>query len=178
LTLQAIAPQDRLTRAAGLLGSAEATTPPPGGDRQMANQELIAKGLEMRRILVGKVMAEKLDREVYTDPHMQKFSELFNELIFSQVWPRGGIDLKTRTLITMVSDVTAGAHEALALHVRFCRIHGWSEDEIIECMIHLTAYVGIPLVRKAILVASKTFQEMRDNNELPEKSVSEAAKAG
>ena len=133
----------------------------------MANEELIAKGMEMRRILVGKVMADKLDREVYTDPHMQKFSELFNELIFSQVWPRGVIDLKTRTLITMISDATAGAHDALALHVRFCRIHGWSEDEIIECFIHLTAYIGIPLVRKAILVASKTFQEMRDNGELP-----------
>jgi 4-carboxymuconolactone decarboxylase len=136
----------------------------------VANQELIAKGLEMRRVLVGKVMADKLDRDVYTDPHMQKFSELYNELFFAQVWPRGVIDLKTRTLITMISDVTAGAHEALALHVRFCRIHGWSEDEIVECMIHLTAYIGIPLVRKAILVASKTFREMRENGELPEQA--------
>lgn len=137
------------------------------GGNEVASPELIAKGLEMRRVLVGPAMADKLDREVYTDPHMQKFSELFNELIFAQVWPRGVIDLKTRTLITMISDVTAGAHDALALHVRFCRIHGWSEDEIIECLIHLTAYIGIPLVRKAILVASKTFQEITVNGELP-----------
>jgi alkylhydroperoxidase/carboxymuconolactone decarboxylase family protein YurZ len=143
----------------------------------VANQELIAKGLAMRRVLVGEAMADKLDRGVYTDPHMQKFSDLFNELIFAQVWTRGGIDLKTRTLVTMISDVTAGAHEALALHVRFCRIHGWSEDEIIECMIHLMAYVGIPLVRRAILVASKTFQEMRRNGELPEAGPGQAGQA-
>ena len=118
-------------------------------EKPKTKEELIAKGHEMRRFLVGDVMADKLDANVYTDPHMQKFGDMFNELV------------------TMISDVSTDAHDALGLHVRFCRIHGWSEDEIIEMLIHLTAYIGIPKIRKAILIASKTFQEMRDNNELP-----------
>ena len=136
-------------------------------EKPKTKEELIAKGHEMRRFLVGDVMADKLDANVYTDPHMQKFGDMFNELVFAQIWPRGVIDMKTRVLVTMISDVSTDAHDALGLHVRFCRIHGWSEDEIIEMLIHLTAYIGIPKIRKAILIASKTFQEMRDNNELP-----------
>ena len=127
----------------------------------MANDELRAKGRAMRRKLVGDAYADKLDKEVYTDPHMEKFAVLTQEWLFGDMWNRPGIDLKTRSLVTMVSDVSTGSTEALGLHIRFCRNHGWSEDEIIECMIHLTGYVGVPLVRKALIVARQAFAEMR-----------------
>lgn len=127
----------------------------------MANPELRAKGRAMRRKLVGDAYADKLDAEVYTDPHMEKFAELTQEWLFGQMWNRPGIDLKTRSYATMISDVATGSTEALGLHLRFCRIHGWSEDEIVESMIHLTAYVGVPLVRKALIVARQVFAEMR-----------------
>jgi alkylhydroperoxidase/carboxymuconolactone decarboxylase family protein YurZ len=115
----------------------------------------------MRRTLVGDTMADKLDREVYTDPHMEKFAELTQEILFAQMWTRPGLDLKTRSFATMISDVSTGSTEALGLHVRFCRIHGWSEDEIIEAMIHLVGYVGVPLVRKSLIVARGVFVDMR-----------------
>ncbi len=127
----------------------------------MANAELRAKGRAMRRKLVGEAYADKLDAEVYTDPHMEKFAELTQEWLFGDMWNRPGIDLKTRSYATMISDVATGSTEALGLHVRFCRIHGWSEDEIVESMIHLVGYVGVPLVRKALIVARQVFVEMR-----------------
>lgn len=133
----------------------------------MSNPDLRAKGRAMRRKLVGDVCADKLDREVYTDPHMEKFAELTQEWLFAQMWTRPGLDLKTRSLITMVSDVATGSFEALSLHVRFCRIHGWSEDEVIESMMHLVGYLGVPLTRKAIIVARQVFEEMRIGGELP-----------
>ena len=92
----------------------------------MSDSDLRAKGRAMRRTLVGDVCADKLDKEVYTDPHMEKFAELTQEWLFAQMWTRPGLDLKTRSLITMISDVSTGMSEALGLHVRFCRIHGWS----------------------------------------------------
>jgi 4-carboxymuconolactone decarboxylase len=127
----------------------------------MANAELRAKGRAMRRTLVGDAYADKLDREVYTDPHMEKFAELTQEWLFGDLWNRPGLDLKMRSYATMISDVSTGSTEALGLHVRFCRIHGWSEDEIIESMIHLVGYLGVPLVRKALIVARQVFVEMR-----------------
>jgi 4-carboxymuconolactone decarboxylase len=122
---------------------------------------LRAKGQAMRRTLVGDVCADKLDREVYTDRHMEKFAELTQEWLFAQMWTRPGLDLKTRSLVTMISDVSTGMHEALGLHVRFCRIHGWSEDEIVECIMQLVPYVGVPLTRRALIVARQVFEELR-----------------
>jgi len=127
----------------------------------MADSKLRARGRAMRRTLVGDAYADKLDREVYTDAHMEKFAELTQEVLFAQLWTRPGLDLKIRSLVTAISDVSTGATEALGLHIRFCRIHGWSEDEIVECVIHLTGYIGVPLVRKALIVATKVFAEMR-----------------
>ena len=127
----------------------------------MADAELRERGRAMRRTLVGDAYADKLDREVYTDPHMEKFAEVTQEVLFAQLWTRPGLDLKIRSLVTAISDVATGSTEALGLHIRFCRIHGWSEDELIECIIHLTGYIGVPLVRKALIVARQMFVEMR-----------------
>jgi 4-carboxymuconolactone decarboxylase len=36
-----------------------------------------------------------------------------------------------------------------------------TEDELNEVLIHLTGYVGVPIIREAMLVASKVFSETR-----------------
>lgn len=133
----------------------------------MADPVLRAKGREMRRKLVGDVCADRLDREVYTDAHMEKFAEITQEVLFAQLWTRPGLDLKTKSMVTVITDVATGSSEALSLHVRFCRIHGWSEDEIVEAILHCIGYIGVPLVRKALIVARQVFEEMRFNGELP-----------
>ncbi|MBK9609755.1 MAG: gamma carboxymuconolactone decarboxylase, partial [Betaproteobacteria bacterium] len=61
----------------------------------MADNELRDKGRAMRRKLVGAAYADKLDREVYADPHMAKFGEVTQEVLFAQLWTRPGLDLKT-----------------------------------------------------------------------------------
>jgi alkylhydroperoxidase/carboxymuconolactone decarboxylase family protein YurZ len=127
----------------------------------MADPALRAKGAAIRRLLVGDVCADRLDREVYANRHMEKFAEITQEVLFAQLWTRPGLDMKTKSMVTLVSDVATGSVAALTLHVRFCRIHGWSEDEIVEAMLHLIGYVGVPLVRQALLATVGVFDEMR-----------------
>ena len=50
----------------------------------------------------------------------------------------------------------------LAIHLRMARRQGWTEDELVEALIHCGGYVGVPLVRDALLVATKVFAEMRN----------------
>ncbi|MCC6196426.1 MAG: carboxymuconolactone decarboxylase family protein [Burkholderiales bacterium] len=127
----------------------------------MENSELRAKGRAMRRKLVGDAYADKLDRGLYADPIMEKYGELTQELVFGMVWTRPGLDLKTKTLITLVSDAATGRTEELKVHLRFARNHGWTEDELVEALLHLVAYVGAPLVREAMVAATEAFAEMR-----------------
>jgi 4-carboxymuconolactone decarboxylase len=127
----------------------------------MADSELRAKGRAMRRKLVGDVMADKLDREVYIDRHMEQFAEVTQEVLFAQLWTRPGLDLKTRALITLICDTASASIDALRLHVRFCLVHGWSEDEIVEALIHCWGYIGVPRSRAALVAAREVFAEMR-----------------
>jgi len=115
----------------------------------------------MRSQLMGKEYAAKLDKAVYTDAMMDKFAEVARQIAFGTVWTRPGLDLKTRTMITMTSDIVNGRHDELVLHVRFCRNQGWTEEEITEAILHLAAYVGLPLCREAMLIARDVFKEMR-----------------
>ena len=127
----------------------------------MADSTLREKGRAMRRKLMGEEYANKLDSNLYTDPIMQKFAEVTQETIFGTLWTRPGLDLKTRALICIISDTTTGRTPELKLHLRFARNQGWTEDEIVEALIHLVGYVGAPLVREALLAAKEVFAEMR-----------------
>jgi 4-carboxymuconolactone decarboxylase len=95
---------------------------------------------------------------------MEKFAALTQETVFGTLWTRPGLDLKTRTLICVVSDTATGRTPELKLHIRFACNHGWTEDELVEAILHLLGYVGAPLVREALLVAKETFAEMRAEN--------------
>lgn len=127
----------------------------------MADSPLRTKGRAMRRKLMGDAYAAKVDKTVYNDPIMEKFAEVTQEAIFGTLWDRPGLDLKTRTMITVISDTATGRAPELKLHLRFARNHGWSEDELAEAILHLTGYVGAPLVREALLTAREVFAEMR-----------------
>jgi 4-carboxymuconolactone decarboxylase len=131
------------------------------GKTQMSDSPLRAKGRAMRRKLVGEAYADKLDKDLYTDPIMEKFAELTQEMLFGTLWARQGLDIKTRTLITLISDAATGRTTELKVHVRFARNHGWTEDELVESLLHLLGYVGAPLVREALIAAKEVFAEMR-----------------
>ncbi len=127
----------------------------------MADSPARAKGRAIRRKLMGDAYADSLDNGLYKDPIMEKFGEVTQELIFGGLWTRPGLDLKTRTLVCVVSDAATGRTPELKVHLRFARNHGWSEDELVEALLQMIGYVGAPLIREALLVARETFAELR-----------------
>jgi 4-carboxymuconolactone decarboxylase len=126
----------------------------------MSEKEL-NDGRQLRRKLLGDAYVDRIAATTYKDPQMHKFIDLASETVFGTLWTRAGIDLKTRTLVTVVADASTGREPELAIHLRMARRQGWSEDELIEVLLHLMGYVGAPLVRDAMLVATKVFAEMR-----------------
>ena len=84
----------------------------------MAESERLQQGRAMRRLLLGDEYAEQVNRTVYDDPTMQKFIDLASETVFGTLWTRPGLDLKTRTLVCVVSDAATGRPAELAIHLR------------------------------------------------------------
>ena len=128
----------------------------------MAESELYRKGAAMRRQLMGDAAVEAAAKGVYSDPVMQKFLDVATENVFGALWTRPGLDLKTRTMICVVSDVSTGREPELALHIRFALRQGWTEDELTEVFLHLSGYIGVPIIRESMMLASRVFREYRE----------------
>ena len=127
----------------------------------MAESELYRRGAAMRRQLMGETEVERLGRTTYGDPVMRKFIDVATETVFGALWTRPGLDLKTRALICVISDTCTGREPELALHLRMALRQGWSEDELTEALLHLSGYIGVPIIREAMMAASKIFAEYR-----------------
>ena len=120
----------------------------------MAESELYRKGAAIRRRLMGDAVVEQLGRTTYGDPVMKKFIDVATETVF-------GLDLKTRALVCVVSDVATGREPELGLHLRMALRQGWTEEELTEVLLHLSGYVGVPIIRESMMEASKVFAEFR-----------------
>lgn len=127
----------------------------------MTDTDRYRQGAALRRQLLGDDWVERAQRTTYADPIMQKFIDVATEAVFGTLWTRPGLDLKTRTLVTVIADAATGRQDELAIHLRMARRQGWTEDELTEALLHLIGYVGAPLARDALLVASQVFKEMR-----------------
>jgi 4-carboxymuconolactone decarboxylase len=127
----------------------------------MPESENLTKGREMRRRLLGDAYVQRSNTTTYADPMMRKFIDAAMENVFGSLWTRPGLDLKTRTLVTVVSDASTGREAELAIHLRMALRQGWTEEELTEVLLHLMGYVGAPLVRDAFIVARETFEAVR-----------------
>jgi 4-carboxymuconolactone decarboxylase len=130
----------------------------------MTESEAYRKGSEMRRKLLGDAYVERANKTTYDDPTTRKFISVVTETVFGTLWTRPGLDLKTRTLVCVVSDAATGQAPELAIHLRMALRQGWTEDELTEVLLHLSGYVGAPLVREAFLVAKQLFADVKAGN--------------
>ncbi|MBL6952764.1 MAG: carboxymuconolactone decarboxylase family protein [Alphaproteobacteria bacterium] len=126
----------------------------------MSESELYKKGREVRRKLMGDAMVENMSSTVYNSPIMEKFGQYTSEAIFGMLWSRPGLDLKTRTLICVISDTSTARWPELEIHLRMALRQGWTEDELGEVLLHLGGYIGVPSVREAMIIANKVFTEV------------------
>jgi 4-carboxymuconolactone decarboxylase len=123
--------------------------------------ELYKKGEAVRRKLRGDAEYEKNMKEHAADPHTLKFIELATETVFGALWARPALGHKLRALICVITDATMGRHDELDIHLRFALKEGWTEDELIEVLLHMSGYVGVPLIREAIYCAKDVFADER-----------------
>jgi 4-carboxymuconolactone decarboxylase len=127
----------------------------------MPEMDVARQGREKRRELMGDGFVDRVNETLYADPIMQKFVELTSQTVFGSIWTRPGLDLKTRTLICVVSDAATGHSPELPTHLRMALRQGWTEDELVEVLLHLTGYVGAPAIREALLLTKDVFAELR-----------------
>jgi 4-carboxymuconolactone decarboxylase len=114
------------------------------------------KGMATRKKVMGedfvaKAMAKTTD---FTLP-MQQF---ITRNAWGEVWQRDGLDLKTRSLITVAMLTALGKQNELKGHVRGALNNGATVAEIQEVLLHASIYCGVSTAVEAFRSAAEVVE--------------------
>jgi len=74
---------------------------------------------------------------------------------WGDVWQRPGLDLKTRSLITVAMLTALGKQHELKGHVRGALNNGATPEELQEVLLHAAVYCGVPTAVEAFRSAAE-----------------------
>ena len=125
-------------------------------DQQLDQQtdQQFEDGLAIRRQVMGEqfVDAAFANADAFTAP----IQEFITRNAWGTVWCRDGLELKTRSLITLSMLIALGRSQEIKGHVRGALNNGVSPEELREVLLHAAVYCGAPLA----LDATRSVQEV------------------
>ena len=110
-------------------------------------------GLATRRQVMGGDFVDRALAGVtaFTEP-MQHY---ITRNAWGDVWQRPGLDMKTRSLITVAMLTALGRQHELKGHVRGALNNGATAAEIQEVLLHASIYCGVPCAVEAFRSAAE-----------------------
>jgi 4-carboxymuconolactone decarboxylase len=118
------------------------------------------KGLAIRKQVLGPDYVEKTLQQA--GGMFQPFQELLTEFAWGKVWTRGGLSLKTRSLLTVAMCIALNRPNEIKLHLRGAVRNGVSDEEITELVLHAFIYCGGPACVDAMNVIRSALPEIRE----------------
>jgi 3-oxoadipate enol-lactonase / 4-carboxymuconolactone decarboxylase len=117
------------------------------------SDEALKKGMAVRREVLGD---DHVDRATAAaTPFTKDFQEFLTAYAWGEVWTRPGLDLRTRSCITVAMLVALNRPEELVLHLRGALNNGVTQDELKEVLLQAAVYCGVPAANAAFKVASE-----------------------
>jgi 3-oxoadipate enol-lactonase/4-carboxymuconolactone decarboxylase len=156
-----LAPAEAPDRVAGLI--AEHVGVPHA--TPVTTDDVHAAGMAVRRVVLGDA---HVDRAVAATTDLTAdFQRMITEYAWGTIWTRPGLDLRSRSMITLTAMVARGHHEELAMHLRAARRNGLTNDEIKEVLMQTAIYCGVPDANSAFRIAAEVLPEFDDDGGAP-----------
>lgn len=120
--------------------------------------DITARGVATRRRVLGDAHVDRA--EATTTDFDAPFQALITDAAWGHVWARNTIPLRERSMLTIALLAGLGNDHELAMHIRATRNTGASEADVMEALLHVAIYAGIPRANHAIRIAKETFAAM------------------
>lgn len=115
------------------------------------------RGLAKMREMFGPGVDSSLKTLAATSPDLVR---CLVEFPFGDVYPRPGLDLKTREMLTVAALTVLGYPQSeLRDHIRGALNVGCTRDDILEIILQMAVYAGFPAALEAVKTATVVFEE-------------------
>jgi 4-carboxymuconolactone decarboxylase len=122
------------------------------------SDDLFDKGMAVRKSVLGADYVARAEaNKTEFDADWQRYVA---EHAWAAVWSRPGLEIKTRSMLTIAMLASVGKIEELALHIRATRNTGVTQEEVKEVLLQVAVYAGAPAANSAFAVAKRTYKEM------------------
>ena len=114
------------------------------------------KGVSTRFRTQAHQSNETINHYDRIDPH---YLQLWFDFIYGELYPRGIIDDRTRLLMMVGICLALNEPVQLENHVRGAMLHGATPREVLEVVLHSTAYCGMPTTVQVVRVVQRVAKE-------------------
>ena len=118
------------------------------------------RGMTTRRRILGDAHVDNAEADKTALD--ASFQELIIEAAWGHVWSRDTITARDRSLLTIALLAGLGNDHELAMHIRATANTEATPDEVMEALLHVAIYAGVPRANHAIRIAKETFAEMEE----------------
>lgn len=114
-------------------------------------------GLQKRKQTMGEDYVERAFANA--DEFTMPLQDFITRNAWGTVWCRDGLDMKTRSLITVSMLTALGRAHELKGHLRGALNNGATPEELREVLLHAAVYCGAPLAVDAFRIAQEVVAD-------------------
>jgi 4-carboxymuconolactone decarboxylase len=124
--------------------------------------DIRAKGDATRRAVLGEahVARSRANPEALNAP----FVDMITDAAWGHVWSRDTLTKRERSMITLALLAGLGNDEEFVLHLRATANTGATREDIIDTLLHVGVYAGVPRANHAFKIAQEVLDEMEKKN--------------
>ena len=113
------------------------------------------------RKLIGEMMgAEQAERTLdHWDTICADFGGYVTEFLAGEIWSRSGLDLRTKSLVTIAALAALGRTRALDLNIRIAVNNGASRQDIAETLLQIAPYAGFPACWEGLAIMDEILAD-------------------
>ncbi|MCH2165679.1 MAG: 4-carboxymuconolactone decarboxylase [Marinovum sp.] len=122
---------------------------------------LFDQGMATRRAVLGEAHVDRA--EAAKTEFDQPFQTLITEGAWGRVWSDGTISHRERSMLTLAILAATGNFAEIPMHIRATAQTGASKEDVMQALLHVAVYAGVPKANHAIQLAKKTYVEMEES---------------
>ena len=117
-----------------------------------------ADGMAVRRAVLGDAHVDRA-RDAASE-FSGPWQDHITNTAWGLVWGREGLDLRTRSMLTVALLTALHCDAELGMHVRAAITNGVTPAELREVLLHTSVYAGVPAANTAFAVAQQVLAEL------------------